>query len=255
MKCALQAAKALVVMLASVVVLSSFNIVYASEKPRCHKTVPKPFVCLTVDDGFNSACIRSILKTLKKHDVKCTFFVVGAYLLKKDNQPLWQQAVRDGHEICYHTMRHKRATAMKTAEIKADIAAWEAVAHKVLGESYVIPKFARLPGGAGSSDGRILAAYDECGYSVIRWNVDTLTGPANRKISIKDYVRRVTGQGSVILTHFSSGDASALPGYIGWLKKKFNLCRISEAFAPPVLSEEPLSTPAQGNKASGISSS
>lgn len=224
--------RALVLLAAFIIISFSLCDVCVAQKPICYKTVPKSWVCLTVDDGSSNASIRSIHKMLKRYDVKCTFFVIGTYLLRKDNQPLWRQAVQDGHEICYHTMRHQYATCMSKKQILADVAAWERAARVVLGDAYVIPKFARLPGGSGSYDSRVLNAYAECGYTVIRWNVDTLTGPRSRNISTKQYIHRVTGPGAIILTHFNGADASALPGYIGWLKQKYRLGRLSDALTP-----------------------
>ena len=227
------AGRAFMLLVAFIFASFSLSDVCFAQKPLCYKTVPKSWVCLTVDDGSSNASIRSMLKTLKRYDVKCTFFVIGTYLLRKDNQPLWRQAVQDGHEICYHTMRHQYVTGMTKKQILADVAAWERAARTVLGDSYVIPKYARLPGGSGSYDSRVLNTYSECGYTVIRWNVDTLTGPRARKISIKQYIRRAVGPGAIILTHFNGADASALPGYIVWLKQKYRMGRLSDAFALP----------------------
>lgn len=226
------AGRALVLLVAFIFVSFSLSDICIAQKPLCYKTVPKSWVCLTVDDGSSNASIRSILKTLKKYDVKCTFFVAGVYLLRKNNQPLWRQAVQDGHEICYHTMRHQYATGMTKKQIAADVAAWERVAHTVLGDAYIVPKYARLPGGSGSYDRRVVDAYSECGYTVIRWNVDTLTGPRARKISTKQYIRSVARPGAIILTHFNGADASALPGYIAWLSQKYRLGRLSDALEP-----------------------
>lgn len=227
--------------LAAAVLLAQFSEARAAGALSCFKVVPKPWVCLTIDDGCSTASIKTILKTLKKNKVKCTFFIVGYYLLQKDKQPLWRQAIRDGHEICYHSMYHKSVPSMSDKQIRADIAKWEGVARKVLGADYKIPKYARLPGGGGSRNRRVLKVFASKGYKVIYWSADTLTGAIRYGRSVQSYIKRKTKQGSIILTHFSGPDARALPGYIGWLKKKYKLGRISDAFAAP--KPKPTATP------------
>jgi peptidoglycan-N-acetylmuramic acid deacetylase len=188
--------------------------------------VQKSDVCLTIDDGWSAKIINDMLNVLRKYDVKCTFFVIGSRL--NAIPEVWRKAVQDGHEICYHTMNHQNVLRMSNKEILADIKKWENAAHKALGKDYVIPKLARLPGGSGSSNQRILKVYASAGYRVVYWSMDTLSYKSN----IVSYIKKHTKGGAVILTHFNSYDHSALPKYISWLSQKFNLCKLSEALAP-----------------------
>jgi peptidoglycan-N-acetylglucosamine deacetylase len=203
----------------------------SSTKLKCVKTAPGGYVCLTIDDGYGRDKIKADLDILRANNVHCTFFVIGTQLTKYPD--LWQQAIRDGNEICYHTMKHQSLSSWSNKKIIADLRAWIKIAKKVLGANYAIPHFVRLPGGSGSSNQRILKLFQSYGYHVVYWSSDTLTGAVNRHKAIDKYIKSSTKSGSIILTHFNCYDAPALPKYIGWLKAHFKLATLTQAFAPP----------------------
>jgi peptidoglycan-N-acetylmuramic acid deacetylase len=70
---------------------------------------------LTFDAGYENGCTEKILDTLKKHDVKAVFFLVGNYLEK--NADLVRRMVDEGHIVGNHTMTHPDMSAItdKTA--------------------------------------------------------------------------------------------------------------------------------------------
>ena len=70
---------------------------------------------LTFDAGYENGCTEKILDTLKKHDVKAAFFLVGNYLEK--NADLVRRMVDEGHIVGNHTMTHPDMSAItdKTA--------------------------------------------------------------------------------------------------------------------------------------------
>ncbi len=63
-------------------------------------------VALTFDDGPNPATVDEILGILAKHDVKATFFVMGAAL--EENPEVAAKIVRAGHELGNHSYSHVR---------------------------------------------------------------------------------------------------------------------------------------------------
>lgn len=211
------------------------------KKQLCIRQGVNSIVCLTLDDGFaDRARLQKVLGLLRSNHVKCTFFIIGNMLMR--NQDLWRQAIRDGNEICYHTMTHKMAVMKSPASILRDIAHWNKTASQVLGQEYHAPKFARLPGGFGDNNPRIAGVYQKAGYKIIGWNVDPLTGAIAKKRpgetcaqlhrDIARYVKNTTKQNSIILLHFDADNVYALPLYIGWLKSRYKLGTISEALAP-----------------------
>ena len=59
---------------------------------------------LTFDAGYENGSTEKILDTLKKHDVKAAFFLVGNYIER--NADLVRRMVEEGHIVANHTMHH-----------------------------------------------------------------------------------------------------------------------------------------------------
>ncbi len=205
------------------------------------KMVPGKVVCLTIDDGYSKDAITLVLNLLRAKKVTCTFFVIGNRLTAYP--ALWRQAIKDGHEICYHSMNHKAMGSWSDRKILDDLKAWNSTAKSVLGNGYVIPKLARLPGGSGHTNSRILKLFDGKGYRLIGWNVDTYTGAIKVGKPIPKYVLSKTVPGSIILTHFNMSDANAMPRYIDALKSKFTLVKVSTAVFPAPTTRAPKPSP------------
>jgi peptidoglycan-N-acetylglucosamine deacetylase len=64
-------------------------------------------VALTFDDGPDERYTPQILKILREHDVKATFFLVGERAAKYQN--IVRLIAQDGHEIGSHSYRHRHA--------------------------------------------------------------------------------------------------------------------------------------------------
>lgn len=176
-------------------------------------------MCLSFDDGWGKGNIQRILNALKRHNVRATLFVIGHRLTAYPD--LWREAVASGHEIAYHSMSHAWKTRLSNEQIIADVKAWERVARQVLGDDYIIPKIARLPGGAGHRSRRVLGVFNDLGYTVIGWCTDTLTGVTERTPENKaNLVLRRARVGAIILQHFNAPDARATELYIDRLVAK-----------------------------------
>lgn len=63
-------------------------------------------MALTFDDGPDPIYTAQILQTLKKYNIKATFFVVGKHVVQ--NPELLRQIVADGHQIENHSYSHPR---------------------------------------------------------------------------------------------------------------------------------------------------
>ena len=59
---------------------------------------------LTFDAGYENGNTEKILDTLKRHQVKGTFFLVGNYIQR--NADLVRRMVAEGHTVGNHTMHH-----------------------------------------------------------------------------------------------------------------------------------------------------
>lgn len=76
-------------------------------------------IILTFDDGPQRGTTNKILKVLKSHCTKATFFAVGrmARLYPK----LIKRVADDGHTIAYHTLHHERLTRLDVKKVKSTI--------------------------------------------------------------------------------------------------------------------------------------
>lgn len=240
-------------LIAMILLILPLNIAEA-KTPKPYSKGEKGIVCLTFDDGYGRNNITKILDVLREKDVKCTFFVIGSQL--RNLADLWRQAIRDGHEICYHSMNHSYMSKKSNAFIKKDIERWYNTAREVLGDSYQLLNIVRLPGGSGHRSGRVMGLYTGAGYKVVGWTTDTMGGVTakskrNTNTRIKNYILRTTHENTIILTHFDKYNANALPYYIDELKARFKLGKVSEAIAAagpapgyePTVIETPSPTP------------
>ena len=225
-----------------VITTSLFSTALADDtihQEKAERSFPESgYMCLTFDDGTTSRTnIKKILNCLRKNGIQCTFFLKGSIL--KTNSDLWRQAITDGHEICYHTTNHNSVANKTKAQIVKDINDWNTIAHKTLGADYQIPKLARLPGGGGHKDPRILKIFNDLGYYVIGWNMDTYTGVIKKKPpkvsqKIAKYIKDNSKVGNISLQHFGGDDICSVPLYINYLKKHFKLTKVSIALAAKI---------------------
>lgn len=194
----------------------------------------KTRICLTFDDGGSRKAVQKALEVLKKHDLKCTFFVVGKYM--KANEALFKQAAEEGHIICNHTQNHKWLADLSNEDAKKEILEWESTVVEILGQEYLdrmkqeFP-FIRLPGGSGNESKRILRIVAELGYIPVGWNLETyyavlrhhdlnnepVTLIANEVLA---HVTKKVKGGSIILLHFNAYDTEKLDEIITAIKDK-----------------------------------
>jgi peptidoglycan/xylan/chitin deacetylase (PgdA/CDA1 family) len=172
----------------------------------------KPWVALTLDAGADAAPVPAMLKTLREHNVKITFFLTGKWI--KDNPDLARQIVADGHEIANHTFTHPDMRNLSDTAILKELADTEALLQATTGASSR-PLF-RPPYGA--YDERVLRLVVGAGYLPIYWTLDSLDSVGEPKTP--DFLfERVTAKltpeklrGAIILAHCGSQPtAEALP--------------------------------------------
>ena len=121
---------------------------------------------LTFDAGYENGCTAQILDTLKKHDVKAAFFLVGNYLQK--NADLVRRMVDEGHIVGNHTMTHPDMSAITDkAAFQAELEGLEALFRDITGKE--LPKYYRPPQGIYSEENLKMAK--ELGYHTVFWSL------------------------------------------------------------------------------------
>lgn len=122
-------------------------------------------ISLTFDDGPNEEFTPQLLDILAKHEVKATFYVMGAYV---DEFPeVARQIVEEGHTIANHTYNHPDLSTVSDEEVIKQFTWTQESIYDVTG---VWPTTYRMPFGAGGK--RVNDLMPE--MTSILWNIDSM---------------------------------------------------------------------------------
>ena len=163
---------------------------------------------LTFDAGYENGCTEKILDTLKKHDVKAAFFLVGNYIEK--NADLVRRMVEEGHIVGNHTMHHKDMSALTDKDtFTKELVDLEGLFRETTGKD--LPKFYRPPQGIYSQENLKLA--QELGYKTVFWSLayadwNNDNQPTKEQAFAKLLPR--THNGAVVLLHSTSQTNAAI---------------------------------------------
>ena len=168
-------------------------------------------VYLTFDDGPIPEATPFILQTLRKYGVKATFFMVGDNVRKYPE--LYEQVVKDGHQIGNHTMNH--ISGFKHWTTTYIINTYQA-------NELIHAHLSRPPHGwMRHSPYYWLKKY----YRIVFW--DVVTRDYSNRLTAEDVVanvKRYARNGSIITFHDSLKSIeklyTALPASIEWLKEQ-----------------------------------
>ena len=157
---------------------------------------------LTFDAGYENGCTEKILDTLKKHDVKAAFFLVGNYIER--NADLVRRMAEEGHIVGNHTMHHPDMSKISDKEgFSKELQDLEKLFLETTGQE--MPKFYRPPQGAYSEDNLKMAK--ELGYKTVFWSLAYVdwnndSQPTREQAFAKLLPR--THDGAVVLLHSTS---------------------------------------------------
>ena len=157
---------------------------------------------LTFDAGYENGCTERILDTLKAHDVKAAFFLVGNYIEK--NADLVRRMVSEGHIVGNHTMHHYDMSKLSDkAAFAKELQDLEALFREKTGQT--LPKYYRPPQGIYSEDN--LKNAQELGYKTGFWSlayVDWKNDDQPTKETAFAKLLPRTHPGAVVLLHSTS---------------------------------------------------
>lgn len=160
-----------------------------------------PEVVLTFDDGPNPQTTPKVLDTLKAHDVRAIFFLVGDRLTP-DNKPahdLVARMLREGHIVANHTVSHIQLCAVKEERAAVEIDAAATTISSIAGMA--TPWF-RTPYGAYCK--RLEAMLADRKITHFYWDIDSQEWKHNSAKRATAYITHALGrlQGrSVLLMH------------------------------------------------------
>ena len=180
----------------------------------------KKWVALTFDDGPKPEVVEKIFETLKKENVKATFFLVGSNV--KLHSEYVSKYLQLGHEIGNHTYSHRNYYQLKEKKSMAEIEKilteeLTASENVIKGLTGVKPFFMRMPNGFFSPMVRKVAK--EKKYVVVNWTFGCDWHGYTKDELVKKYLRSIEA-GAIFLFHEKKVTAEALPEIISGIKKK-----------------------------------
>lgn len=121
----------------------------------------------TFDDGPHPHSTPQILATLKKHNIKAVFFVLGCQAKKYPE--LVKKICDEGHIIGNHTYNHVRISSVSEKKARYEICETNSLIESITGKK---PTLMRPPYGDGASSKKLQKIAAEEGMSFFLWTVD-----------------------------------------------------------------------------------
>lgn len=153
-----------------------------------HKSRDQRTLYLTFDDGPIPNVTPSILKILKEHQIKATFFCVGENIQKYPD--IFEAIVNDGHAIGNHTYHHLKGWKTPKEDYLQDVAHCQ----KLTKSNLFRPPYAR---GTRAQYKQLKKSYD-----IIMW--DVMSGDFDLSITPQRCLENVlkhSESGSIIVFH------------------------------------------------------
>lgn len=191
----------------------------------------KQTIYLTFDSGYENGCTGKILDTLKKHNVKAAFFLVGNYIEK--NADLVRRMVDEGHTVGNHTMHHYDMSKIgDKATFTKELGDLEALFKEATGKD--LPKFYRPPQGIYSEDNLKMA--QELGYKTVFWSLAYVDwnqdAQPSREQAFGKLLPRVHNGAVVLLHSTSQTNAEILDELLTkWEAQGYRFGTVEELFA------------------------
>ena len=175
--------------------LKQYNAYYAGDPAK--KTI-----YLTFDAGYENGYTPAILDTLKKHNVKAAFFVVGNYI--ETSPDLVKRMVEEGHIVGNHTYHHPDMSKISAMEdFQKEISSLEALYKETTGKE--MEKFYRPPQGKYNESN--LKQAQELGYKTIFWSLAYVDWYVDKQPSKEEALDKLLPRihpGAVVLLHSTS---------------------------------------------------
>ncbi len=198
-------------------------------------------IYLTFDDGPHPVTTKALLRVLKEHQAKATFFLLGSEVKKYPE--LCRQIYASGHAIGIHFYHHLPISALTLAQVTREILDTRAVIRKACGP--VAVKLVRPPYGQTSE------AFWHCceahGFAPVGWD---LSAEDWRYIHFQDMVINIacrSAGGKIFLFHDGVGNLNEIVSVVKWLLRQTDLAGLgADTLDNALLHELPPGTPGDG---------
>lgn len=176
-------------------------------------------VALTFNISWGEEKVHDILKELKKHDVRTTFFVSGEWAER--HPEIVEKIVEAEHELGMLGYHYKSYLEQDVDQVRRDLLQAKEI-FKKLGYSNV--ELLRTPNGHFNEE--VVELAESLDLKVVQWNVNPNDWKNPGSEYIVDTVMKDTSKGDIILLHASDAvkqTANALQTLLPGLKKRKDL--------------------------------
>lgn len=180
-----------------------------------------PKVSLSFDDGPHPLMTPLLLASLRRADVKATFFVVGDGL--RLYPELARRMVRDGHRLANHSQYHNNLTRLSPGEYEHEVETCFAAIRRTYAINGVAQtpetRLFRPPGGGLNRD--VMSFLYRHDVTLAWWsnNVGDWSRPPAWKIA--DGVKSTLHKGDIILLHDAgAGTPQAVPAIVKFARRQ-----------------------------------
>lgn len=189
--------------LATAAVGSSFMALEYHVKSFRRAKNPGSRIALTFDDGPAPETLK-LLDLLKAHEVKATFFCIGAQLEK--HPEIARRVHGEGHLLANHSYSHSHFfDFFGTSKVAAELRKTDALIAEITGHK---PRFFRPP--YGVTNPSIRRALLQTKHLVMGWNLRSMDGVRDNIGNITQRVQSRLKPGAIVLLHDNRTHSAAV---------------------------------------------
>lgn len=190
-------------------------------------------IYLTFDAGYENGYTAQILDTLKAHDVKACFFLVGNYL---QTQPeLVRRMAEEGHLVGNHTWHHwDMSKIADKATFEQELSSVEEAYSQITGQE--MSRYYRPPQGIYSEQNLKMA--QELGYHTVFWSLAYADWMQDAQPTAEQAFSKLLPRihpGAVVLLHSTSQTNAAILDSLltQWEQMGYRFDTLDALFAEP----------------------
>ena len=187
---------------------------------------------LTFDAGYENGCPAQILDTLKAHNAKAAFFVVGNYL--ETAPELVQRMADEGHLVGNHTWHHYDMSRIAEEQaFSAELTRVEEKYRELTGQA--MKKYYRPPQGVYSEENLRMA--QALGYRTVFWSLAYVDWLQDDQPTAEEAFSKLlprTHPGAIVLLHSTSATNAAILDDLltRWEEAGYRFGSLEEIYAP-----------------------
>jgi chitin deacetylase len=184
---------------------------------------PEKLLALTFDDGPDPQVTPVVLATLKRHEARATFFVLGRNVRRWPE--LVRQAAAEGHAIGSHAYSHPERCS--PAEARRQLAETANLIEQANGQR---PTLFRPP--YGITTGNLCEAALGEDYTAVLWTISSADSRPISAVTIAQNVIHTPNPGDIVLMHDGAGHAATAKALEQILTEGVTACQFATSTRP-----------------------